>query len=261
MNKLLITVLILTTSIGFSQDSEWTYLFDGSSLDGWHQYKSEKISEAWYIENDELVLNSRNDNISRGNDILYEKEFTDFELSLEWKIPKGGNSGVFFNVVEIEGADNPWNTGPEIQILDNDYFFDTSQQDLLEYLKKFDGKNEKLTNYHKAPALYGLKPIGEIRYNPHGEWNHLVLRVDNKKNEGSITLNGQYVYSFPLYGKEWDKLISRSKFNSDNYFNGLSPDHIFSLYAPYFGKFQSGKIGLQDHGWNVRFRNIKIKEL
>jgi hypothetical protein len=261
MNKLLIPVLILTSSIGFSQDSEWTYLFDGSSLDGWHQYKSEKISEAWYIENDELVLNSRNDNISRGNDILYEKEFTDFELSLEWKIPRGGNSGVFFNVVEIEGADNPWNTGPEIQILDNDYFFDTSQQDLLEYLKKFDGKNEKLTNYHKAPALYGLKPIGEIRYNPYGEWNHLVLRVDNKKNEGSIMLNGQYVYSFPLYGKEWDKLISRSKFNSDNYFNGLSPDHIFSLYAPYFGKFQSGKIGLQDHGWNVRFRNIKIKEL
>jgi hypothetical protein len=89
----------------------------------------------------------------------------------------------------------------------------------------------------------------------------LVLRVDNKRNEGSITLNGKYVYSFPLYGEEWDKLISRSKFSSDNYFFGLSPDHIFYTYAPYFGKFQSGKIGLQDHGWSVRFRNIKIKEL
>ena len=74
MNKLLITVLILTTSIGFSQDSEWTYLFDGSSLDGWHQYKSEKISEAWYIENDELVLNSQNDNISRSEERRVGKE-------------------------------------------------------------------------------------------------------------------------------------------------------------------------------------------
>ena len=59
----------------------------------------------------------------------------------------------------------------------------------------------------------------------------------------------------------YSNTIKAQQFNSDNYFNGLSPDHIFSLYAPYFGKFQSGKIGLQDHGWNVRFRNIKIKEL
>tara|TARA_S200000501_G_scaffold28369_1_gene24145 strand:- start:1867 stop:2652 length:786 start_codon:yes stop_codon:yes gene_type:complete len=261
MRKIIISILILVTSIGFSQDSEWNYLFDGTSLDGWYKFKSDKISEAWYIENGELILKSNNDNISGGNDILYEKEFSNFELSLEWKIPKGGNSGVFFNVVELDEVDAPWKTGPEIQILDNENFFDTNQQDLIEYLKSFNGKNERLSNYHKAPALYGLKPIGEIKYNPYGEWNHLILNIDHNKNEGSIILNGQYVYSFPLYGEEWEKLVSRSKFSSDSYFNGLSPDHLFSLYAPYFGKFKSGKIGLQDHGWSVRFRNIKIREL
>ena len=104
-----IIFLFISSSL-ISQESDWKYLFDGSSLEGWHQYKSDKMSEAWYIEDGELVLNSSNDNISRGNDILYEKEFSDFELSLEWKIPKGGNSGVFFNVVEIEEVDAPWKT-------------------------------------------------------------------------------------------------------------------------------------------------------
>ena len=107
MKKVLITFLVLTTSIGFSQDAEWNYLFDGASLDGWYKFKSDKISEAWYIEDGELILKSNNDNISGGNDILYEKEFSNFELSLEWKIPKGGNSGVFFNVVELDEVDAP----------------------------------------------------------------------------------------------------------------------------------------------------------
>ena len=261
MNKITILIFVLISGQAISQESDWKYLFNGSSLEGWHKYKSDKMSDAWYIENGELVLNSNNDNVSRGNDILYEKEFSNFELSLEWKIPKGGNSGVFFNVVEIEEVDAPWKTGPEIQILDNDYFFDTTQPNLIDYLKKIDIKNERLSNYHKSPALYDLKPIGEIKYNPHGEWNHLILRIDNKKNEGSITLNGQFVYSFPLSGEDWKKLISRSKFSSDIYFYGLKPDHTFYTFAPYFGKFRSGKIGLQDHGWSVRFRNIKIREL
>ena len=97
-------------------------MFDGKSLDGWHQYNSDKMSDAWSIENGELVLDSNDDNASMGNDILTEKSYTNFELSLEWKIPKGGNSGVFFMVVEIPEVDAPWKTGPEIQVLDNENF-------------------------------------------------------------------------------------------------------------------------------------------
>lgn len=234
---------MLISSFSFSQNSEWTYLFDGKTFNGWHQYNKDKMSDAWYIENGEIVLKSKNDNVSWGNDIVTDKSYTNFELSIEWKIPKGGNSGVFFKVNEIPEVNAPWKTGPEIQVLDNENFCCPN------------------TLYHQAPALYDMKPIGKIKYNPHGEWNHLLLRVDHTKNEGSITFNGQFVYSFPLYGSEWDELVSRSKFSDDEYYKDLDPDHPYFTYAPFFGKFKSGKIGLQDHGWDVRFRNIKIREL
>jgi|TARA_B100001741_G_C16464309_1_gene556780 hypothetical protein len=243
MRKLYTLLFLSIISIGFSQNSEWTYLFDGSSMDGWHQYNSDKMSSAWSIEDGELVLDSNDDNLSRGNDIVTEKSYTNFELSLEWKVPKGGNSGVFFMVVEIPEVDAPWKTGPEIQVLDNENFV---------------GPN---TLYHQAPSLYDMKPIGKINYNPYGEWNHLVLKVDHNNNLGSITFNGEFVYSFPLSGQEWDKMVGRSKFSDDKYYDGLVPVHPYFTYAPFFGKFKTGKIGLQDHGWDVRYRNIKIREL
>jgi len=243
MKKLLLFFFAFIISTAYSQDSEWTYLFDGKTLNGWHKYNSDKMSDAWYVDNGELVLKSKNDNQSYGNDIVTNKSFTNFELSIEWKIPKGGNSGIFFKVVEIPEVDAAWKTGPEIQVLDNDNFCCPN------------------TLYHQAPALYDMKPIGKIKFNPHGEWNHLLLKVDHDKNEGSVTFNGEFVYSFPLYGPKWDKLVSRSKFSNDEYFNGLVPDHPYFTYAPFFGKFKTGKIGLQDHGWDVRYRNIKIREL
>ena len=99
-----------------------------------------------------------------------------------------------------------------------------------------------------------MKPIGKIKFNPHGEWNHLFLKVDHDNNEGSITFNGQFVYSFPLYGPEWDEIVSRSKFSNDEYFKEFRTRSSIFTYAPFFGKFKSGKIGLQDHGWDVRYQ-------
>ena len=243
MKKLFLFFFAFIISTAYPQDSEWTYLFDGKTMDGWHKYNSDKMSDAWYVENGELALKSKNDNQSYGNDIVTNKSFTNFELSIEWKIPKGGNSGIFFKVVEIPEVDAAWKTGPEIQVLDNDNFCCPN------------------TLYHQAPALYDMKPIGKIKFNPHGEWNHLLLKIDHDKNKGSVTFNGEFVYSFPLYGPEWDEMVSRSKFSNDEYFKGLVPDHPYFTYAPFFGKFKTGKIGLQDHGWDVRYRNIKIREL
>src|SRR6056300_591347 len=101
MKKTLITFLILTTSIGFSQDSEWTYLFDGETLNGWHEYNGGEVGDSWSVKNGELILSSKNDNLSRGNDIITDKKFTNFELSLEWNIVKGGNSGVFSKLLRF----------------------------------------------------------------------------------------------------------------------------------------------------------------
>lgn len=237
----IITLILFTVVSVQSQQDEWTYLFDGKTLNGWHEYNGTDVGDAWSVQNGELVLASKNDNLSRGNDIVTDERFTDFELSLEWNISKGGNSGVFFKVVEIPEVNQPYKTGPEIQVLDNDNF--------------------PANRYHKAPALYDLKPIGKIKYNKHGEWNHLLLIVDHKNNIASITFNGEKVYSFPLYGEEWEKMVSRSKFSSDSYYENLRPDHPFFIYAPFFGKFKTGSIGLQDHGATVRYRNIKIKKI
>lgn len=236
-------LLLLFSSIVFSQSSDWEYLFDGETLNGWHKYNSNVMTDAWYVDNGELVLKSNNDNVSLGNDIVTDQSFTDYELSIEWKIPKGGNSGIFFKVVEIPEVDAAWKTGPEIQVLDNENFCCPN------------------TPYHQAPALFDIKPIDEIKYNPYEEWNHLLLKVDHSENEASITFNGEFVYSFPLYGPEWDTMISRSKFSEDEYYKDLYPYHPFYTYAPFFGKFKTGKIGLQDHGYSVRFRNIKIRKL
>ena len=177
----IITLILFTVVSVQSQQDEWTYLFDGKTLNGWHEYNGTDVGDAWSVQNGELVLASKNDNLSRGNDIVTDERFTDFELSLEWNISKGGNSGVFFKVVEIPEVNQPYKTGPEIQVLDNDNF--------------------SANRYHKAPALYDLKPIGKIKYNKHGEWNHLLLIVDHKNNIASKCLE---------YPSEYFKHVLRS---------------------------------------------------
>ena len=87
----------------------------------------------------------------------------------------------------------------------------------------------------------------------HGNWNHVLIKIDHSNNVGSVTMNGELAYSYPLSGNEWDELVSQSKFNPET----KRPD---ATYAPKFGTYKTGKISLQDHGNNVKFRNIKIRE-
>jgi hypothetical protein len=102
--------------------------------------------------------------------------------------------------------------------------------------------------YHQAGALYDLVQPSEDVCNPAGEWNHILLTIDHTKNEGSVELNGTKIVTFPLSGEKWDAMVAGSKFND-------------SCHFKYFGKFKSGKIGLQDHGDKVSYRNIKIRKL
>ena len=228
---------VTLTVVFVENDDEWIYIFDGETFNGWHQYNSDSVGSQWSIENGELVFT---DNDERLQDLLTDKEYTNFELSIEWNISKGGYSGIFYGVKELPEFKDAHRTGPEIQVLDN-INFNTS------------------TDLHKAPSLYDLVSSNskELNVKPHGEWNHLILKIDHKNNLGTVKINDQFAFSYPLSGPEWDDLVSKSKFNSRGYTIKNKKDKRILV----FGAYKTGKIALQDHGSNVRFRNIKIREL
>ena len=218
---------------------EWISLFDGKTFNGWHQYNGESIGKEWAVEKGIMVFNPEgNRNYGDGGrNIVTDKEFTNFILSIEWKVSEAGNSGIFWGVKEGEEFGEPYLTGPEIQVLDNDRHPDAQE-------------NPK---YHQAGALYDMvQPTSDV-CNPAGEWNHVVLSIDHNTNKGSVVLNGTEIVTFAVHGPEWDSLVKASKFGNKEASNYIE--------APKFGTFRTGKIGLQDHEDQVFFRNIKIKEL
>lgn len=239
MKKILLSFLALglltASSLPTTNEikGEWESLFDGETLNGWHRFNRKGVTPIWTAKNGLLTfdpeLRPKGDYI---HDIVTDKAYKSFELSIEWNISEGGNSGIFWGVQEGESHNKPYSTGPEIQVLDNERHPDAKA-------------NPK---FHQAGALYDLVQPSKDVCNPAGEWNRIVLKIDHNKNQGSVKLNGTQIVEFPLSGREWDALVSNSKFNDDCNFKR-------------FGKFKSGKIGLQDHGDKVSFRNIKIRKL
>ncbi len=208
---------------------EWTVLFDGTSFDGWKEFQSDKVSDNWKIEDGAMVYHPpKNRPEGEIYDLVTEKQFTNFILSLEWKISEGGNSGVMWGVQEDEKFEKPYHTGPEIQVLDNEKHPDA-----------------KAGTTHQAGALYDMVAPSKDNTKPVGEWNTMVITVNNDKKTGSVELNGEEVVNFPVANEMWNVMVSKSKFAD---WDG-------------FGKFIQGKIALQDHGNRVSFRDIKIKEL
>ena len=204
------------------QTGEWIDIFDGKSFDGWHGYNKDEVGPAWQIEDGAMVLDKSK---GKAGDIISDEAYQNFELTLEWKISECGNSGIFFNVVESPKYHSPWLTGPEMQILDNSCHPDAKIET------------------HRAGDLYDMIQTSVVNVKPAGEWNKINIR--SLDNEVTFWQNDEQVVQFTMHDESWDKMVSESKFKS----------------MPDFGKARGGKIGLQDHGDKVWFRNIRIKKL
>lgn len=193
----------------------WVLLFDGNdpgkSLRG---YKRSDMPKEWVAEDGALVLRGK------GGDIVTKSEYADFEYQVDWKIAPGGNSGIMWHV--SEEFNYPWETGPEMQVLD-----DTLHAD---------GKSQ-LTSAGACYALYAA-PRGVVK--PVGEWNTANLRVVGTKV--TCTLNGVKTADFDMSSQDWKDRLAASKFASMKSFATKS----------------KGYIALQDHGDVVMYRNMKV---
>lgn len=208
----------------------WVLLFNGKDFTGWRQCNSTEMAKNWVVEDGAMkVFTGEGKNPGQGSngDILFAgKKFKNFELSVDWKVSKMGNSGIFFSVREVPGQPIYY-AAPEIQVLDN-----------------IDATDNKLPS-HLAGSLYDMIAADPKTVKPTGEWNNIVISVNN----GKVThiQNGVKVVEYELWTPKWDEMVANSKFKT---FPGFKE-----------GIAKEGYIGLQDHGYPIWFRNVKIREL
>ncbi len=228
----LIAVVLVTScksnkaSTGNSGSDGWTVLFDGKSTNGWHTYGQTGTGAAWQVTDGTLHMDpAAKKQPNDGGDIVTNAEYGNFDLKLEWKIAPAGNSGVLFYVHEDPAKYKAtyW-TGPEMQVLDN-------------------GHPDYKIIKHRAGDLYDLISSVKEMQKPAGEWNEAEIISNNGKLE--FYLNGVRTVSTTMWDESWKKMVGGSKFTQ----------------WPDFGTFTKGHIALQDHGNDVWYRNIRIKEL
>lgn len=212
------------------QDEGWQLLFDGETTDGWRGYHQDAFpEEGWVVEDGTLrcVGSGMGEAGGEGGDIIYDEQFQNFRMSLEWKVSEGGNSGIFYLGQELEG-EPVWKSAPEMQILDNERHPDAML-----------GENGN----RQAGSLYDLLPAEPQNTRPAGEWNHAEVMV----YRGTVVhfQNGEQVVEYHLGTSDFEEMIDASKFSE----------------FPEFAKNRPGYIALQDHGDDVWFRNIKILEM
>ena len=205
---------------------EWVDFFNGENLEGWKAFNAETITQ-WKVEDGALAFTPTEGERAGSENLISKDEFTNFELSLEWKISEAGNSGIMWGVQEDKKFKEPYLTGAEIQVLDNQ--------------KHPDAKNGPI---RQAGALYDMVPPSKDVTKPAGEWNKTIIRIDHVANLGTVTTNGEKSTEFLVHGDQWDKIV-KSKFK----------DWLD------FGKYRSRHIALQDYRDKVWYRNIKIKKL
>lgn len=201
----------------------WRLLFDGQSLEHWRGFRMPELPAGWRVEDGTIHFVPPVEADAQRADLITRDKFGDFELALEWKVTPGGNSGLFFRV--SEEAERTYYTGPEMQILD----------DALHP----DGQRAETS----AGSNYALHAPGPYPKRPAGEWNEVRLFVSGDHVEH--WLNGARVVDYRLWTPEWQALVAASKFAA----------------WPGYGQSRSGHIALQDHGNEIWFRNLRVRDL
>ncbi len=213
-------VQITNAQIGFKP------LFDGKTTKGWHTYGKTTVGTAWKIDGGILHLDPTAKEKDQGGDLVTDKEYSNFHLKLDWKVAPKSNSGIIFYINENpEKYKNTYETGLEMQVLDNE--------------GHPDGKITK----HRSGNLYDLIKSDDEPVKAVGEWN--TAEIISKNGELTFNLNGITVVKTTLWNENWKALVAGSKFKA----------------WKDFGTFKKGKIALQDHGDAVWYKNIVIKEL
>lgn len=210
----------------------WQLLFDGTTSTGWRGYNKTEFPKGWEVVDGSfhcIGTGTGEAGAENGGDIIYDKKFKNFNFKAEWKISKGGNSGIFYLGQEV--PEWPiWKTAPEMQVLDN--------------INHIDGSLGKDGN-RQSGSLYDLISAKPQNAKPIGEWNSIEIIV----YKGTVVhkQNGETVLEYHLGTDDWKNLVKNSKFPELNpNWNDVAAE---------------GYIAFQDHGDDVWYRNIKIKEL
>ncbi|HCY40785.1 MAG TPA: DUF1080 domain-containing protein [Prolixibacteraceae bacterium] len=199
----------------------WTLLFDGQTTNGWITAAGKPVPAGWEIKNGCLTAVKGD----KGGDIITADEYSDFELSLDFNIEPGCNSGIkYFYTKYATGG----NLGMEYQILDDKLAEDNKKEN------------------HLCGSFYDVLPVNtnKKKVNAPGEWN--TVRIVSKGKKVEHWLNGVKILQFTRGDKTYTDAVALSKFNKA---------------VPAFGMVEKGHILLQEHGGVVSFKNIKIKTL
>lgn len=222
-------------------------LFDGVTLNGWRGYGKDNVPSRWTVEDGAIKFSGTGTGegqTGEGGDLIFARKFKNFILELEWKVSKGGNSGIFYLAQEVktvredgsEKYEPIYISSPEYQVLDNANHPDA--------LLGVDGNRQSASLYDMIPA----KPQNQ---NPYGEWNKARIMV----YKGTVVhgQNDANVVEYHLWTDQWTQMLQASKFSQEKW------PLAFELLNNCGGEAHEGYFGLQDHGDDVWYRNIRIK--